>query len=379
MPKLYWYILGQLLVATGLILTTLAVALWLTQSLRFLELAVNGGAGLTEFLALVLFTLPRFLTVLLPIAAGIGIVFVYNKLLNDSELVVMRAVGVSQWNLAQPGLFLALLVTLVLLALHTYAQPSAKWQFEQQQEELTAEFSDVLIRPGVFNTLGSDMTLYVRQREDRGELQGIVFEDGRNPDAPIIIMAERGVLREGPQGPQVVVFKGVRQEETAQPGRLQQLSFDRYTIDLSLFSKRAENPVPAFDERTIWQLLFPAEPTDAETMRRYIAEAHTQLSQPLYGLAIPLTLLAILLTGEFNRRGQTRRISVAVVALALLEAAALGLSDAGNRGWYGIIAMYGIPATATVMALLTLAGVHRKIAARRPPPLYSPDLDGEPA
>ncbi|MEM6903290.1 MAG: LptF/LptG family permease, partial [Pseudomonadota bacterium] len=126
MPKLYGYILGQLLVATGLILTTLAVALWLTQSLRFLELAVNGGAGLTEFLALVLFTLPRFLTVLLPIAAGIGIVFVYNKLLNDSELVVMRAVGVSQWNLAQPGLLLSLLVLMVLLALHTYAQPSAK-------------------------------------------------------------------------------------------------------------------------------------------------------------------------------------------------------------------------------------------------------------
>ncbi|MEM6903764.1 MAG: LptF/LptG family permease, partial [Pseudomonadota bacterium] len=245
----------------------------------------------------------------------------------------------------------------------------AKWQFVQQQEELTAEFSDVLIRPGVFNTLGNDMTLYVRQREERGELQGIVFEDSRNPAAPILILAERGVLREGPQGPQVVVYNGVRQEETAQPGRLQQLSFDRYTIDLSLFSSRSENPVPAVGERTIWQLLFPDEPTDAETMQRYIAEAHAQLSQPLYGLAIPLTLLAILLTGEFNRRGQTRRISGAVVALAVLEAAALGLSDAGNRGWYGVIAMYGIPATATLAALLTLAGLHRYLIAKRPPPL----------
>jgi len=84
MPRLYAYILNQLLTATGLILSTLAIALWLTQSLRFLELAVNGGAGLSEFMTLVLFTLPKFLTVLLPIAAGIGVIFVYNKLLNDS-------------------------------------------------------------------------------------------------------------------------------------------------------------------------------------------------------------------------------------------------------------------------------------------------------
>ncbi len=375
MPRLYSYILTLLMTATGLILTTLAVALWLTQSLRFLELAVNGGAGLAEFLALVLFTLPNFLTVLLPIAAGVGIVFVYNKLLNDSELVVMRAVGISQWTLAQPALFLSIGIMLALMALHTYAQPSAKWQFTLQQEQLAAQFSDVLIRPGVFNSLGGNMTLYVREREERGVLHGIVFQDTRDPAKPVVIMAERGQLREGPQGPQVIVFNGVRQEETDQPGRLQQLSFDRYTIDLALFTKNAEQPIPEIGERTLWQLLFPAEPTDAETMRRYRAEAHSQLSQPLYGLAIPLSLLAILLTGEFNRRGQSKRVSFAFLMLIILEAATLGLSDAANRGWWGVTLMYAVPLTATAVSLLVLTGSLTRLLHRKPPPARGSDGD----
>ena len=370
MPRLYSYILGQLMIASGLILTTLAVALWLTQSLRFLELAVNGGAGLTEFLALVLFTMPRFLTVLLPIAAGIGILFVYNKLLNDSELVVMRAVGISPWTLAQPALFLAFGITLILMALHTYAQPSAKWQFTQQQEQLAAQFSDILIRPGVFNTLGGDMTLYVRLREERGELQGIVFQDSRNPAAPVVIMAERGVLREGPQGPQVIVYNGVRQQATDVPGQLQQLSFDRYTIDLALFGPDDPQTTPDVGERTIWQLLFPSEPTDQDTLSRYRAEAHSQLSQPLYGLAIPLAMLAIMLTGEFNRRGQARRVSVAILALIVLEAGALGLSDAGMRGLGWVVAMYGVPMIATLLALLVLSGFSARFVTRKPPPPF---------
>ncbi|MEO0392806.1 MAG: LptF/LptG family permease [Pseudomonadota bacterium] len=370
MPRLYSYILGQLIIATGLILSTLAIALWLTQSLRFLELAVNGGAGLTEFLALVLFTMPRFLTVLLPIAAGIGILFVYNKLLNDSELVVMRAVGISQWTLAQPALLLAFGITMILMALHTYAQPSAKWQFTQQQEELAAQFSDVLIRPGVFNSLGGDMTLYVRLREDRGELQGIVFQDARNPASPVVIMAERGVLREGPQGPQVIVYNGVRQEPTTVPGQLQQLSFDRYTIDLALFGQTEEEATPDIGERTIWQLWFPQEQVDQATRARYRAEAHSQLSQPLYGLAIPLAMLAIMLTGEFNRRGQARRVTFAIFTLIILEGGALSLSDAGMRGLGWVATMYGVPLISTCLAMLVLSGALNRFLSRRPPPPF---------
>lgn len=378
MPKLYGYILNQLLTATGLILTTLAAALWLTQSLRFLELAVNGGAGLAEFMTLVLFTLPKFLTVLLPIAAGIGVMFVYNKLLNDSELVVMRAVGVSQWSLAQPAMLMALGAMLVLLALHTYAQPLSKWQFHQQQEQLTAHFSDVLIRPGVFNSLGRDKTLYVRERLDRGEMRGIVFHDGADPTKPVTIMAERGVLREGNEGPQVVVYNGTRQEPTASPGKLQQLSFERYVIDLAVFNKKSGNERPDIGERTLWQLLFPEPDTSDEDRRRYLAEANAQLSLPLYGLAIPIVLLAVLLTGEFSRRGQARRVFGAVCVMVALESGSLGFSDLGLHGWWGLSAMYGFPLLSVLIALMILAGRPAWLF-RRPPPPMEPDETGDTA
>lgn len=377
MPRLFHYIFRQIGIAMLLILGTLAAALWLTQSLRFLEIAVNGGAGLLEFIGLIILTLPRFLTVLLPIAAGIAVIFVYNKLLNDSELVVMRSAGLSQWRLALPGIAIAMVATVTLYALHTYANPMARWQFDQRQADLQTRFSDVLIRPGVFNNLGAAMTLYVRERAERGELQGLVFRDGRLPEKPITILAERGILTVGDQGPQVIVFNGLRQEPGETAGQLQQLYFDRYVIDLAIFDNRPAETLKGPSERTLPQLIWYDEPVGPETARRFQSEVHNQLSQPLYGLAIPLAILAVLLTGEFNRRGQAKRLWIAVGTLVVIQGAALGLNDFARRGDWAIVPMYVIPLGISLTAFGVLIRARRGYRSKAIPPAPPPEMAQE--
>ena len=66
--------------------------------------AVNGGAPLSLFLTLVILTMPGIVAVVLPIILFVAVAFVYNKLTVESELIVLRALGLSQWRLAQPAL-----------------------------------------------------------------------------------------------------------------------------------------------------------------------------------------------------------------------------------------------------------------------------------
>lgn len=101
MPRISLYILRQLLVGTLFISMGLACVIWLTQSLRFVELIVNKGLSIGVFAHLTLLLIPNFLIVILPVSLFAVVLFTYNRLMADRELVVLRAAGVSQWGLAR--------------------------------------------------------------------------------------------------------------------------------------------------------------------------------------------------------------------------------------------------------------------------------------
>src|SRR5277367_6295435 len=100
LTRLDRYILRQLLVALIAVTTALVALIWLTQSLRFVELVVNRGLSLRVFLQLTGLLIPNFVAVILPITTFVVVHFVYQRLSGDRELTVMRAAGMSPWTVA---------------------------------------------------------------------------------------------------------------------------------------------------------------------------------------------------------------------------------------------------------------------------------------
>ena len=94
------YVFRQLFVGMVLVTAGLTCVIWLSQSLRFVEMIVNRGVGPGTFVYLTILMLPNFLTIVLPIALFTVVVFVYTKMIMDRELVVMRAAGLDQFSLA---------------------------------------------------------------------------------------------------------------------------------------------------------------------------------------------------------------------------------------------------------------------------------------
>ena len=98
------YIFRQLAIGTVLVSLALASIVWLTQSLQFLQFVINKGLAIGAWLKLTMLLLPWFISVILPAALFLVIVFVYNKLTMDRELVVAQAAGISRFGLARPAL-----------------------------------------------------------------------------------------------------------------------------------------------------------------------------------------------------------------------------------------------------------------------------------
>ncbi len=145
-----------------LVTASLTCVIWLLQSLRFVEMIVNRGLTVGDFIYLTILLLPNFLSIILPIALFTVIVFTYAKLVTDRELVVMRAAGVSQHALAKPALFLAFIVVAAGYGLNLYLLPLSSQTFHELRWDMRYNYSNVLLKEGAFNTLSAGVTVYVR-------------------------------------------------------------------------------------------------------------------------------------------------------------------------------------------------------------------------
>src|SRR5580692_4496003 len=183
------YILRQCLSVMLFVTGALTAAVWLAQSLRLVDLIVNRGLSAEVFLYLALLILPRFLDIVIPIGTFIAVLFVFNKLTTESELIVMRAAGLSPMGLTKPVLELAAISWLILMLLSVYLLPASNREFKDLQFEIRNRFVSSLLQEGAFTTVSDKLTIYIGARNDRGEVIGLMIDDERDPKNPITILA----------------------------------------------------------------------------------------------------------------------------------------------------------------------------------------------
>lgn len=362
MGQLHRYVFRQLIWWTVVVAASLTCIVWLTQSLRFVEMIVNTGLSVTTFITFTLLLLPSFLSLIGPIAVFAAVMFTYTKMLNDSEIVVLRASGMSPLKIGRPALMLATLVMVLGYLNSVYFMPSTFREFKDLQREFRSELSSLFLQEGVFNPVVAGITVFVRERSEGGELYGIIIHDEREPDKPVTMMAEKGAIVSSEKGPRVLMVNGNRQEVREDDGRLSLLYFDRYTFDLSVLNKSNLALWREPRERYLHELLFPlSQEENIYNFRKLRMEGIFRLSSPLLYLAFTSIALALLLGGDFNRRGQFLRILAAVCVVTAIQVAVIAAKSLGEKTHEAETLLYLLPLLATAAFLaLTASGRPRK-------------------
>lgn len=357
MKKLTSSTLKQLSVGLLFVAGGLTMVIWLSQSLRFVEMIVEHGATAGMFLRLTMLLIPNLLIITLPIALFIVVTFMFSKLTADRELVVMSAAGLSPIQISKPVLILAGLATAASYFLNLYLLPESYRMFEELKWHIRFSYSQILLEDGRFNTIGDTATVYVRERTSDNSLKGIFVHDTRDKMAPVTVTAKRGSLVKTDEGARIVMFDGSRQVLDARTGKYSVLFFDRYSFNLNEFQKEGDLRTRDSREMSLGQL-FDVENQDDIPERdypKYIVEGHKRLIAPLANITFPAIALVCLFAGGFTRRSQTKRVAVAVVIVLMLQLAMLGAENLSARNASMIPLLYAfftLPMIASVTLLL---------------------------
>lgn len=350
------YVFRQALGPLLAILGALAAIAILTQGLNQLDIIVTNRRAGFAFAWVTLLALPQLISLILPMAVFIAVVYALNRMHSESEIAVLYGAGVSRQRLARPIIQLATIAAVVHLVINVIVQP---WAFEERRKvfyDLRTDIASSLIEEGSFTYPAEGLTLYARSRGGGGELRDLLINDGRT-EPGITYTARAGAIVTVDGAPAIVMRDGQVQRQTEE-GSVDVLDFDRYVLK---FDGVFEEPDLFFlkaSDRTLFDLVFPDKTShyDQRNVDEFLAEAHGRLAAPLLNIALDLVALVGVLTGEFSRRGYGRRIMWAsIIALVIRLAALMTQAAAADEPQFNAI-QYALPLAVIIVASMLLGG-----------------------
>lgn len=324
------YVLRQLLIALcGLTFGAIAL-IWLTQSLHFVSLIVQHGLSLRAFLHLTLLMVPSFASVILPVSTFLVILFIYQKLSQDREIVVLNVMGLSPLRLARPGLLCGLIAMLLGYSLTLWMAPVSYHAFHRYEFEIRNRIAAFLLEEGVFTPVSPTMTIYIHAKTGGNELHGVMIQDERDPANPVTIFAETGTLLSRTEGPRLILTNGTRQQLNRRTMKMNELRFENDTLDLTSSGTHKKLSEDAA-ELPLMTLLSPPH-NEPETLRNKLkVEGWNRLIAPLFTLAYSIIGVICILGSRFSRYGSFVLPFIAVLVVVGLLTLSLMFKSMAQR------------------------------------------------
>ncbi len=188
------YIMRELLPPFFLSIAVLTLALFLQKMFRLMELVLSKGSSLAATGKLLLYILPGFLAMTIPMSLLVASLTAFARLSSDSEVTAMKASRVSLYAMVRPVFMLAVLLFIVTSVIVNLLAPRANFALKGHLFNMVKSRAMVGLEQGVFSSTFDGMVIYVDKMKSLDDIEGIFISDERSANEPYVIVAQRGRL-----------------------------------------------------------------------------------------------------------------------------------------------------------------------------------------
>lgn len=359
------YIFRKVAGATVLTFMALGAMVWLSQALRQFDLVTANGQAIGTFLHVSLLLVPVLVSIVFPVALMIAVLYTFNTMNNESELVVINASGASLRTLLKPVMLIGFIASLIVASMTLYFAPLSFSTWQTLITNVRGNIVTQFMREGTFMSLSPGLTFHMRSRNADGTLDGIFVSDTREDGKSTTYIAERGALLDNPLGLFMVMTNGTIQQRNAADQSISMIEFSSYAFDLSSFSAGGDTPVIKPNERPTTYLFNP-DPNDPfvlESPGKLRAELNDRFTTPLYCFIFVLVPMMFLGQATSARQSRSANIAAAVLLATVIRAVPIFLP--AETSLIAAIAQYAIPIGFTVLFIvLYLRGVQFRPPAK---------------
>jgi LPS export ABC transporter permease LptG/LPS export ABC transporter permease LptF len=313
------YILGEILSHTLIGCALFTFILFMRELPHILDMVVRNSSTFTSVMEVVVFLLPNFFTVTIPMAVLVGVLLGLSRLAADSEIIAMRASGLGIGYFVRVSAIVAVGGTLIGLFNSLYIAPRANQGILELDKALASQ-ATYEIQPRVFYEDFRDKVLYVQNvisGTGAANWRQVFMADITDPGEPkITTAASATVVSYSPQELLMRLRNGTEHDPVT--GHPEQYNISTFAIDDLPFAAnqqseghlgRLDTPILALPMKEL------VERTHGPDGKRFLIELHKRFSYPAACLVLMLVGVPL---GVTSRRGGKSSAWVFTILLVVL-------------------------------------------------------------
>ncbi len=290
------------------------------QTLRLAEALIEHSVPAPILFKMVALMIVSFLPLALPLAFLISVLVAFGRLSADSELVAMKANGMSIHRLALPALLLSSVVAATSLGLNLNWVPIAKFELKGTLLQLTNTKPIATIKEGTFTSGFFDLLVYAEKVDQKtNELEKVFIYDERDPKNPLAIVARAGeivpVKVESDLGASIALrlYDGNIHSNDIREGTYQKMNFREYQVYLRVDA--GTNTAIGKPTNQPYSTLKRLQKSETDARRR--REFRTEIYKRWMTALAPL-LFVLIGIGYGTVRGRAVRSGAAMTAIMVI-------------------------------------------------------------
>jgi len=319
--KLYnRYILTKILIAFAAISALLVALIWFSRTISFVKYITENGVEVQQVFSLFLLILPWLMMFIIPISLFVATLIVYNRLITNNEISILKNSGLTKISIGLPAKSVAIGAVLFCFFISLFLMPYSNKKLRLARLNFENNYSNLGFSKGTFEVLKS-LTIYVKDKNDKNELFGILLHDERNKEQVMTITAKSGHLLVENSKLLLFMQEGTVQRSNYSTNKSDILNFDSYVFNLS----EKNDPVTTrmrwkAKEMYLSELMNPElEGATKKDLLKYRSEIQQRFTYPLMPFVLTIIALAAILRGGFNRHGNAINIAIAsIMAVSFL-------------------------------------------------------------
>jgi len=221
---------GPFLAALGALTATLLIG----YIVKFAELVIAKGVGLTDIVRLLLYLFPYMLSFTIPMACLIAMILAFGRLSTDYELIAMRASGIAPLRLVWPVLVTGLIISVMLLLVNDRVVSESHLAFRRQLKAIGIKQPTAYLEAGIFIREFPPYIIFVYE-VDGEQLHHVRIYEPQADGPTRTIIANRGEFEpaEHRYSVQLKLYDGTVDEwDSTQLGTFYKVAFNTYTMIL---------------------------------------------------------------------------------------------------------------------------------------------------
>ena len=303
------YLLKEMMLPFVLNLVFFTFVFLMTKILDITNLIVNYKISMFSVLLILLYSIPRFLSFVIPMSVMMAVLLTFIRLSNDKELVALKAGGVSVYGLIPPVLVFCVMGVVLSCLITVYGMPWGTVSMKELTFQVAASHADAGLKERTFNDSFKDVMLYINKIDLKKKiLKDVFIEDKRSQNIVSTVMAPKGRMFAEPDKLvfHLKLYQGTINQVNLENRSAHSINFDSYDVNLDVKKTlTASKDGPKDEDEMSFRDLKAYLKTFSQQNEQYytaLIELHKKFSIPVACLALGILAVPIGIQSESAKR-----------------------------------------------------------------------------